>query len=102
MLAEELRKTSEEASRRVATTSSESFILFVRERATKTARYGQLSFSYRLDALPWSESEMNASFPALKEDGFNIQIEYTTNSHLEGIASMGLGTSRPRELKVSW
>ncbi len=102
MLAEELRKTSEEASRRVATTASESFILFVRERATKQARYGQLSFSYRLDALPWSEAEMNASFPALKEDGFKIGIDYVSNHPMqESLSSMGLGT-RPKELKVSW
>ena len=103
MLSDELRRVAADACKRLATTASESFILFVRERARSSANHGQMSFTIALTSLPWSEAQMNASMPALKEDGLNASIEYVASNPLEGISSGSLGFgSRPKELKVSW
>jgi hypothetical protein len=103
MFADNLRKMSEEASHRLAVTASESFILFVKERATRVAKNGQRSFTINTTSLPWSENEMTASFPSLAEDGLKVDID-TVASHpmMEGsISALGY-SSRPRELKVNW
>ena len=103
MLSKELRRLSEEASRRNAITTSESFILFVKERAMNTAKYGHLSFAIQLSSLPWSEKEMVASYPALTEDGLKVSIEDVARSPMDSMSvSSSLGSNRPRELKVSW
>lgn len=103
MLSDELRKAASEACKRLATTASESFILFVRERARSTANHGQMSFTIPLSGLPWSEAQMNASMAGLREDGLQMSIDYTPRSPLEGISAGSLGLdSRTKELKVSW
>ncbi len=103
MFADNLRKLSEEASHKLAVTASESFILFVRERATRMAKNGQRSFAISLSTLPWSENELTASFPSLAEDGLKVDIETVQEHPMMQSSISALGYSnRPRELKVSW
>jgi hypothetical protein len=100
---EKLREIAADAnSKRASNSYSPAFVLFVQERATNLAKAGFYEFTLALSSLPWTEEQMQASFHALKEDGFKMTISNIVDHGNSLQASMGLYPSRPRELTVSW
>lgn len=75
MLAEELRKLASNFSGtpREFTGPSDSFISFIKERATRLAINGHMGMAFRLPT-EWSLEEISSSLPTLRQYGFDANI----------------------------
>lgn len=94
MLAQKLRTLAEEVDRKRRAEYSESFIYFIKERAEDVAMNGMLEFSLFMNHIPWSETEMLASFSVLQEEGFKCE--------LKEVDAMTFSLLNGKLLKISW